>query len=1305
MKFSVKFLLFVSLIVVEIFALGATKAWIEPVPGSESEKYYVGEVINLQIRVDTFNEKINGTAFFMTLDPRFFRIVPQESEKPFLQGNFFSTNPEYNGYHDEDTPDNPDANGIYGLQLDYYQQTEIGTGSNRDYVQGEGVVAYFDVKVVGIPEGDESDYAIDFDYDFLNVRESGYYLHQKPGQLNKFNFVVPFVADILGSSIDPPFADTTITPGTNYQKYLGDHFFGEDFDKEDAIWNFAILQNVDGVSIDLNTANDADILTITSENNSHGLLKLNMIMGIEGSSFSTSQQWNIAINHRPEFIYPITDVEILEDVDYKLYLSNLIRDLDDDFENMEILFTGDTLVSAVHTDNYIKLSSLENWYGDTKITISVSDNLSDPVSEEINVTVKPVNDAPVINLSNDIDIQNDTLDIHHDEEKMIDLKNAVIDVDDTEFTWLINGDSQLNTSLSEDDILTLSVKESSSDFYGTIPIILSVYDAAAEWDKDTLQVNVISYEPEFSKINPILMHSDSTKKINIGEFASDKDTPTDELTFEFAAIDSTTKEVDNNVDLDFNDTTDQLVISATSGHSANDYLQITAKDNSGNEVTINVILVITDTYAPKFVIIPPLTVYQDSTETINLNDYVFDVRDQSEDLILSISGNDIFKSVTINESNHHLTFESYSDIFGVDTLKLVAKNSYELKDSTNIVAYCIPKDKKPIFFDIADLDLYWNREYDWIDLDDYVFDAFTPDSLLEWEIEYTEDYFDLTVNDDNTTKIITKSLVSNGSITLNVTNLDGVSKTESVNVTIRQDTEPVWSSFEDIYMVKTDPQRDMDWTIFEKCYDNETDADKMSYSATFDNSVLNVVINSITGKVSITVVDTTYSSTTLKFSATDQSSNTVTSQSIDVFISDGLPPVWKTIPTIYMKNTEVYEDLRLLDYCKDDDDNEDDLVFSALASNENITVEIDDDSNVKITPENGIFGENFFIIFKVTDTQENIIQKSVKVIISDDMPPKGYVNYVTNPVLSTRVDFIVATDISVNSVTPIFKKLPSTSITLNFSEMNTSENGKLWTDDYKFTSEGTYKLIIEMLDNNNIETYDTTLMTIDFPDNSGSQMSLGTGTATITLEYPEMNYSNKMFFVTENQLKSSSSSNLAKSIKSSEILSKSYNIHSGLNPNEVLFTLRFNPSEKLDNYYSFYKVIEDELVQIETWRSSEGEFKAYISEDCEICFQTSAIPAKEEIVPENQFICYPNPFNPTVNMKFLLTSTQKVELLIYNILGQKIYKEVKEFNPGINQISWNGKNQSGNFMPSGLYFVMISKNNKPMKIKKVTLFK
>ena len=66
---------------------------------------------------------------------------------------------------------------------------------------------------------------------------------------------------------------------------------------------------------------------------------------------------------------------------------------------------------------------------------------------------------------------------------------------------------------------------------------------------------------------------------------------------------------------------------------------------------------------------------------------------------------------------------------------------------------------------------------------------------------------------------------------------------------------------------------------------------------------------------------------------------------------------------------------------------------------------------------------------------------------------------------------------------------------------------------------------------------------------------------------------------------------------------------------------------------------------------------------------------------------YPNPFNPTTNIKFSLKADSKVSLMIYNIRGQKVKTLVEDdMQAGYHSVVWNGTDESGKNVSSGVYF-------------------
>lgn len=70
---------------------------------------------------------------------------------------------------------------------------------------------------------------------------------------------------------------------------------------------------------------------------------------------------------------------------------------------------------------------------------------------------------------------------------------------------------------------------------------------------------------------------------------------------------------------------------------------------------------------------------------------------------------------------------------------------------------------------------------------------------------------------------------------------------------------------------------------------------------------------------------------------------------------------------------------------------------------------------------------------------------------------------------------------------------------------------------------------------------------------------------------------------------------------------------------------------------------------------------------------------------------YPNPFNPTTTISFSLPSEMACNLDIYNIRGQRVKTLLNDnMSSGKHHIVWDGKDNSGNIVSSGIYFYRLS---------------
>ncbi len=84
---------------------------------------------------------------------------------------------------------------------------------------------------------------------------------------------------------------------------------------------------------------------------------------------------------------------------------------------------------------------------------------------------------------------------------------------------------------------------------------------------------------------------------------------------------------------------------------------------------------------------------------------------------------------------------------------------------------------------------------------------------------------------------------------------------------------------------------------------------------------------------------------------------------------------------------------------------------------------------------------------------------------------------------------------------------------------------------------------------------------------------------------------------------------------------------------------------------------------------------------------------------------YPNPFNPSTTIKFNLTTDSKVSLKVYNLLGQEVRTLVSgQAGRGENVVSWDGKDNTGRLVSSGMYLYKLEANG-ISQVKKMMLMK
>ena len=86
---------------------------------------------------------------------------------------------------------------------------------------------------------------------------------------------------------------------------------------------------------------------------------------------------------------------------------------------------------------------------------------------------------------------------------------------------------------------------------------------------------------------------------------------------------------------------------------------------------------------------------------------------------------------------------------------------------------------------------------------------------------------------------------------------------------------------------------------------------------------------------------------------------------------------------------------------------------------------------------------------------------------------------------------------------------------------------------------------------------------------------------------------------------------------------------------------------------------------------------------------TDIIPSAIEILGN-----YPNPFNSETTIEFTLPNSDFVNMVIYNIAGQKVRTLLNTtISTGKHHVRWNGKNDQGESLSSGIFFINLKTEN------------
>jgi len=96
----------------------------------------------------------------------------------------------------------------------------------------------------------------------------------------------------------------------------------------------------------------------------------------------------------------------------------------------------------------------------------------------------------------------------------------------------------------------------------------------------------------------------------------------------------------------------------------------------------------------------------------------------------------------------------------------------------------------------------------------------------------------------------------------------------------------------------------------------------------------------------------------------------------------------------------------------------------------------------------------------------------------------------------------------------------------------------------------------------------------------------------------------------------------------------------------------------------------------------------------------ASVPRKFQLLA-----AYPNPFNSMVTIPYAVPASGEVQIRIFNLLGQSVYDiKTNHLTAGYYNYVWDGRNNSGSLLTSGVYFIKVGYQNR-FETKKVLYLK
>ena len=955
------------------------------------------------------------------------------------------------------------------------------------------------------------------------------------------------------------------------------------------------------------------------------------------------------VNDPPYLFAAVPDTAFLEDAGTKLIITDLKQHFKDvDFDTLyffsEVL---DPLVGAEIRGDSLFVNTMQDIYGPARIEISAYDG-EYTAKDTLVINILPVNDVPVLENIPDI-----TFD--EDDSTAVKLNDYVYDVDNdtTQITFTANVYSASDTawlknirryrdakgySVTEvgtgdliiriDSVSNIAYISSSPDSNGYFGVEFTATDDSNATAKDSIQIqlNAVNDPPYlYAAIPDTAFLEDAGTHIIVPDLkAHFKDVDFDVLGFSVSVLDSTvTAEVRG----------DTLYINTIQDFFGINRLEVSAYDGqyTAHDTMLVSILPVNDT--PVFGGLPDIYYNEDDSTTLALNDYLFDVDNDTTQLYFSYE----VDTVTITP-----------------TKKVVRIKAVASDEEVNAPGRSVVTEQGAMILSIADLT--------------HIAKFSTgPDSSGIFDVVFT-------VADDS-----------------------GASASDTVRVTINPVNDPPvkHASIKDTVFLEDPGPIVMSQNIYSVF--NDIDNDSLTFILDISGSGLQY---SIIDSVFTIEPDSHYNgSNVVRFYATD--GEYTVSDTFNVLVrSVNDNPRVAQIPAIIMPEDTVYR-FDLDQYVYDPDNDTSELFWMAeiirntqfekaikklkqkMVADEEVQVYQSDNRTVVKTAADSLIitintsthvatvvatlnftGLNIPVVFTARDplsapgndtTSITVTQRNDPPVIIGSIPQLTMNEDDSLQVVYTSFYPYISDAETPDSLLGIFATYSGSNFTITHTDLSILlKPAPNW-----FGIDTVYLSVTDFIDTVTAPIRVKVNSVNDLPTRAGLPDSVRfRGDSSVTI--PLWDY--------VSDLETPDSLLLISFARSNDTLQIQYAATTG--------TLRLFSLWNFGGVIKLTITVRDQGNAV-VRDSIYVEIDKYVGVDDEL-----AVPAKYTLAQN-----YPNPFNPSTVIKYGLPKDGDVEIAIYNVTGQRVRLLVStEMKAGMHEVSWDGRNDAGNSLPSGIYF-------------------